>query len=172
MTKDVHTDTNNSVSNILAAVEEFKQRSESDQDVTFILLSNLWDNHRYKIKYSHLPLDFWLLQYKYNYTALVGEIMVRLRPGKDKLVLQTQHSVKPDHVTADTIIPMNQIVKSIAGFYNLPIFDEYEILKNYTRNFTSSYLQDDIHQNNRYSLLIAQHIISKNWILPSLCPIV
>ena len=71
------TDTNNSVINILEAVEEFKQRSEDDSDVTFILLSNLWDNHRYKFKYPTVPFNHWLRQYKVNYTAVVAEILVR-----------------------------------------------------------------------------------------------
>ena len=40
-------DTTNSVVNLLNSVEEFKQRSDADDEVVFILLSNLWDNHRY-----------------------------------------------------------------------------------------------------------------------------
>jgi len=110
------TDTNNSVINILEAVEEFKQRSDQDDDVTFILLSNLWDNHRYKFKYPYVPFNQWIRQYKVNYTTVVAEILVRLRPGKDTLVLQTQHLIHPNHTVVNTITPMNSVVKSIAVY--------------------------------------------------------
>ena len=69
-------DTTNSVMNILKAVEEFKQRSSEDKEVVFILLSSLWDNHRYKFLYPTIPFTEWIMQYQHNYTALVAEMLV------------------------------------------------------------------------------------------------
>lgn len=163
------TDTDNSVVNVIEAVEEFKRRSAEDTEVTFIFLSNLWDNHRYKFKYPDIPLNDWLLQYQHNYTAMVAEIIIRLRPQKDKLILQTQHLIRRTHTAASTVTPMNSIVRKIAAFFKIPVFDEYDIMRNYTRNYTTEYLQDDIHQNVGYSSLLAKHIVGNDWSVLNYC---
>ena len=169
MNKLEDTDTENSIVNIINAVEEFKQRSADDTDVTFIFLSNLWDNHRYKYNYPNVPFEAWLIQYQHNYTALVAEILIRLRPGKDTLVLQTQHPISSNHTAVSTIVPMNSIVRKIADYFNLPVFDEYHLVEGYSKGFKTPYLQDAIHQTNGYSVLLAQHIISKTWATVNYC---
>ena len=169
MSNSSDTDTDNSIVNIIEAVEEFKRRSADDAAVTFLFLSNLWDNHRYKFKYPDVPFDDWLLQYQRNYTAVVAEILVRLRPNKDTLVLQTQHLIRKNHPAATTINPMNAVVKKIASFFSVPVFDEDSIMKKYTGNYSTDYLQDDIHQNIGYSALLAEHIVAEDWKIVNYC---
>lgn len=161
-------DTTNSHTNVLAAIQEFHNRTALDgpeDKVIFILLSSLWDAHRYYFqKSSQYWFTVYLDEYTYDYTSLVMKILAVLRPN-DALVLQTQHKTKPWHPTIPSTALMNIRVKKIAQLFRLPVFDEYELLG----ENEDVYLTDKHHQNSDFSKLIARNILNHNWTVPHDC---
>lgn len=104
-------------------------------------------------------LDSWLFEYKKNYTLLVFEMLAIMRP-KDRLILQTQHRISPGKTSEYLVTPANKIVREVSQFLHIPLLDVHGILSKY---YSQNYLDDDIHQNNRMSRVIAYGIFSRNY---------
>ncbi len=139
--------------------------NKATDKVIFILLSSLWDAHRYYFQYSNrLWFTKYLEEYRYDYTMLVMEILLQLR-DTDILILQTQHKTKPWHPTIPTTKLMNEQVKKISKLFRLPVLDVYAILG----ENEDAYLGDKHHQRAEYSRLIARNIIAGNYTVLNDC---
>ena len=154
-------DTTNSVSNIMSAVKEFQLRSgEDESDIFFIFSSNLWDVHRYQLKYrSTPPIDIWLKQYKKDYSSVVLGILERMRQN-DKLILQTTHYIKSNDGMRGPSNLLNEEILKIAGFFNLPVFDPRAFIDDNDLHLEAN---DNRHQKQEISVLYAKQIGLKNW---------
>jgi hypothetical protein len=155
-------DTENSIANIINSIKEFQQRSGADSDTIFIFLSNLWDQHRHYTFHPDVAQDIWLQEFHRNYTSAVILILESLRP-QDKLVIQTQHKVKESEDFAATVPVLNNIIKKVAQFFNLPLFD----MEKLAGNNTVMYLADGVHQDRKMSITMAQLLVNRNWTVAS-----
>lgn len=160
-------DSDNSPENIKFAVREFQQRSINDERVIFILLSNLWDCARKIEIHRDESVPDWTATYQRNYTSLVLDLMLMMRPKKDHLVLQTQHKVSEAIRDRNTYVDLlNYQIRRTAGYLHLPVFD----VRRFLGDNPKSYLQDYIHQNATTSLLLARQIVHEKWNTTVDCP--
>lgn len=160
--------TNSSILNIKLSVHEFKNRSRSDKQVTYVFFSSLWDSHRYLQRYrgkkDKNSRKNWLSEYKLNYTIAVAEILGQLFPLNASLVLQTQYHVSIDNeLPIDELVsPMNAIVREVAAFFNLPVFDTDIIMRGVSLD-ASTYLKDYVHLNDDNFMMLARYFLKQKW---------
>ena len=153
-------DTNNSISNIMSAVDEFQARSDNEEEVIFLFSSNLWDVHRYQSTYHSKPDTYtWLQQYRKNYTSVILQICDKMRPI-DKLILQTTHHIKSiDSMRVPSSL-LNDEISKISSFFQLPLFDTRLFIQDNNMHLAD---HDNVHQKQETSIVYAKQIGLKNW---------
>lgn len=147
-------DTTNSVENILLALSEFKQRSTNEEGIDLIFLSNFWDAARMEevLSPKNLPLVVMLNEFHTSYHSVVKLLRSRLN-SKDRIFLQTAHL---NNAHYKHLVPfINLEIAQVACETGLSLI-RFDLLLGFN---TNDYLIDIIHQNNEYSLFLAQKII-------------
>ena len=153
-------DTNNSVSNIMSAVDEFQARSGDEEEVIFLFSSNLWDVHRHQSVHHNQPDTYtWLQQYRKNYSSVVLQICDKMRPI-DKLILQTTHPIKSIDPMRVPSSLLNDEISKISAFFQLPLFDTRLFIQDNNMHLTDL---DNWHQKQETSIIYAKQIGLKNW---------
>jgi len=156
---------NDSHENVVAAILEFQNRSLFDESVNFIFLSSVRDILRRRFNCRTQSSADFLYEYRLNYTSLVARIIPMLRQ-KDTLILQTQHKVVYDksHIgeTEAKLVPLaNQEIRKIASFFELPLFDEENLLGFNASKYLSPH--DGFHQLQAASDIISLSLSNRCW---------
>lgn len=159
-------DTDNSVSNMMSAMDEFQMRSIEDEKVVFLFLSNIWDATRYTTKlFEQYSLGNFLNDQSTNYERVIRNLQMKLRP-KDHLLLQTCHlPMDPRLLTSMTYI--NDNIRRTSKKMKIDLFDEAKLLEPNCWEYKSpvpghgchrEHLDDAVHQTPESSRLISSVI--------------
>ena len=153
-------DSNNSVTNIYRAFDEFQHRSNDSGDVpsVYVFTSNFWDVRRYTDHFEDVmtPKQF-KEEFETNYRQVIGNLITRLDTRKnDSLVLTVAHLPGPAYSTYS--LYLNQIVRQVASDFHLDIFDQERIAMNTI--IDGGYLEGDgIHQKNSTNSVYGEHLM-------------
>jgi len=150
-------DTNDSVENILLVTKEFKQRSVGLSGIDLIFLSNYWDAGRMLILINSKRSTFSNLinSFRANYTGVVEMIQGQLS-SSDRLYLEVPHSIEKEFKHYVTFI--NLEIMRIASEKKLPLFREDLSLGILSEQGRESYLEDGVHQKQKYNPQITQYL--------------
>jgi len=152
-------DTENSVTNIYMAIDEFQNRSINDDGAVFLFNSNFWDAGRYD---SSSPIHLFVSTFFQQYTIVVSEIRKRLRQN-DKLICVLSHAVNPIINWKETAHFLNLEIMRAAMTLNIPTIRQDLIagfIDHNKKDKDKSYLADYHHQNSATNLKIASSINS------------